>query len=66
MQKPQGIGSKYLEIIIQEDGNVALEAHGYTGLTCRQATAQLEIGLWTVQSRKDKKGPDAKQTVRSK
>ncbi len=53
-QAPLAVGSKYICIKILEDGGTEIEAVGFHGIGCKEATKQLEIGLGTVSSRKDK------------
>jgi hypothetical protein len=46
---------KCIEIIIDETGDgVQIEAHGYNGLGCQEATAGIERALGTVTSRTEK------------
>ena len=51
---PLEVGSKYVMVEISETGAVRVEAFGFHGHGCKEATKQLEIGLGTVSSRKDK------------
>lgn len=46
---------KFIEITIDADGEVEIEAHGYTGQTCRTATADIEAKLGGVKRRKQKR-----------
>lgn len=55
MAKPLGLGTKYIEITIDAEGEVEIEAHGYTGQTCRAATADIETKLGGVKRRKQKR-----------
>jgi hypothetical protein len=56
--KPQKIGpieGKAIEILIDETGDgVQIEAHGYNGMGCQEATAGIERALGTVTSRTEK------------
>lgn len=45
---------KFVEFVIDEDGNVEIEANGYTDGSCRQATLDYEKALGVVTSRKIK------------
>lgn len=65
-KKPVELGSKYLEIVIDENGQTSVEAHGFNGVGCREATKGIEIALGGVRDRKDKRGPDAKQTIKGR
>jgi transposase len=51
---PLEVGSKYIVVEINEKGETVVEAVGFHGHGCKEATKQLEIGLGTVSSRKDK------------
>lgn len=62
---PIEVGSKYIRIKIHK-GKTTVEAFGYNGVGCREATASIELALGGVSSRKDKKTPGPKQTVRMK
>ena len=53
-QAPLEVGSKYIIVKIAEDGSTEIEAVGFHGQGCKEATKQLEIGLGTVTGRKDK------------
>lgn len=46
--------SKRIEIVIDEEGNPVIEAFGYTGGECKQATAPFEEAAGTVVERKMK------------
>jgi hypothetical protein len=46
---------KFIEITIDADGEVEIEAHGYTGQTCRAATADIEAKLGGVKRRQQKR-----------
>ena len=61
---PVGIGNKYIEIIVDETGQTAIEAHGFNGVGCREATSQIEIGLGAVKNRKPKNAPPGKQGIK--
>lgn len=63
---PEVQGQKHIEIVIDEKGETTVEAHNFAGIGCREATASIEQTLGGVSSRKDKKTPGAKQTIRSK
>jgi hypothetical protein len=65
-KKPVELGSKYIEIVIDEEGKTSVEAHGFGGVGCREATKGIEIALGGARSRKDKRGPDAKQTIKGR
>ena len=43
-----------IHVDIGPDGSVHIEAHGFVGSTCRQATAPLEEALGPVRSRRPK------------
>ena len=45
---------KEIEIIIHPDGSVSVEAHGYEGPDCKEATRFIERALGNVQQRKHK------------
>jgi len=66
VKKPMEVGEKYLEIVVDEKGGTSVEAHGFGGVGCREATAGIEVSLGGVSNRKDKKTPGPKQTVRMK
>jgi len=53
-QAPLAVGSKYICIEINAQGQTTVEAVGFRGVGCKEATRQIEIGLGTVSSRKDK------------
>jgi len=63
-KKPQEVGDKYIEIVVDENGKTTIEAHGFNGIGCREATAQIEARLGGVSFRKKKDPPGAKQTIR--
>jgi len=52
--KPSGLGGRYIEVTVGLDGEVTIEPHGFTGPTCREATAELERRLGTVAHRDTK------------
>lgn len=54
---------KYLEITIDEEGEISMEAHGFTGRTCRAATAAIEAALGGVKQRKFKREAVLKQSI---
>lgn len=57
---------KSVTIEIDEQGNVAVEAHGYTNGECRSATEALEEALGQVSAREMKKGGACvRQTVKA-
>jgi len=58
-------GQRYIEIVVGEDGKTSIEVHNFRGAGCHEATKGLEQALGTVSKRKDKGGPDVKQTVRA-
>lgn len=60
---PLEVGKKYIEIEISEKGEVKVEAHGFNGVGCREATRQLEVGLGSVTSRKDKPTGGSTQSI---
>lgn len=61
MAKPPGIGNKYVEVTIDEEGKTTVEVHGCdSASTCRKATEDLENALGKVTNRKAK---DVKQKV---
>lgn len=43
--KPATIGGKYVEVIIDKNGATTVEAHGFAGGACREATKPLEDRL---------------------
>ena len=43
-----------IEVIVQPDGQVAIEAMGFTGADCEKATAFLEQVLGVIQNRRKK------------
>lgn len=58
---------KYIDIDIDPQGNVNIEAEGYTDGSCRTATEAIEEALGAVNQRKMKKGGacDVKRTVKA-
>ena len=60
---PLSVGKKYIEIEISEDGSIKIEAHGFNGVGCREATKQIEINLGSVTARKDKPGGQSYQGI---
>lgn len=65
VEAPIEVGSKYIEIVVEPSGETSIEVHGCTdGQTCRAATAGVEQAIGRVDSRDDKKHPDAHQTIR--
>lgn len=42
---PPGMGGRYIEVIIDEEGDAIVEAHGFQGQGCRAATRELEAKL---------------------
>jgi hypothetical protein len=65
VKPPIEVGSKYICVKIH-NGKTTVEAFGYNGVGCREATASIEQTLGGVSSRKDKKTPGPKQTVKMK
>jgi hypothetical protein len=61
---PPEVGNRYLEIIVDQDGTTHINAVGFNGKGCREASKGIEIALGRVQDRKDKSGPDCHQTIR--
>jgi hypothetical protein len=55
---------KEIHIDIDPDGNVTVEAHGYTGTSCRTATAALEKALGQVTGRNTKPEAVARDNIR--
>ena len=51
---PLEVGNKYIVFEVDEKGEVKVEAVGFHGVGCKEATRQLEVGLGTVSSRTDK------------
>ncbi len=45
---------KEIEVVIHPDGSVSVEARGYDGTDCEEATRFLEQALGKVQQRKHK------------
>ena len=43
-----------IEVIVQPDGQIAIEAMGFAGADCEKATAFLEQALGVVQERRKK------------
>lgn len=50
--KPKPV--KYVDYVIDEDGNVEIEANGFTDGACREATKAFEDALGVVKERKMK------------
>lgn len=50
--------SKSITIIIEKDGKVTVEAHGYKGGSCTKATEPLVKGLIGAKSERDEKKPE--------
>jgi len=59
---------KYVDIEIDPQGNVTIEAEGYTDGSCRAATEAIEDALGQVGERKMKRGGacEVKKTVKAK
>jgi len=62
---PPGLGPKYVEVIIDEEGEAVVEAHGFQGQGCQAATRNLEAKLGKVTHRTVKTGgaPQLKQRL---
>ncbi len=43
--KPSHIGGRYIHVEVDKVGETKIEAHGFTGGTCKQATKPLEDAL---------------------
>jgi hypothetical protein len=56
------MSSKRIEIVVDAEGNPTIEAFGYTGGECKQATAPFEEAAGTVIERK-MKGSECAVTV---
>jgi len=56
--KPAGIGSRYVRLHVSLDGKTMVEAFGFEGDTCQNATRSVEAALGRVSSRtrKDDEG----------
>ena len=61
-KKPMGISTKYLEFVIDEHGEVSVEAHGFIGRACMQASQDYEKALGLVGNRKEKQ--EIKQQIK--
>lgn len=48
------MNTKYVDFVIGDDGNIEIEANGYTDGACRNATKDFEEALGTVANRKIK------------
>jgi hypothetical protein len=64
VKPPLGVGAKYVQIVIDENGATTIEAHGFNGVGCREATAGIEGTLGTVKDRKQKREAVRQQVVR--
>jgi hypothetical protein len=40
--------AKLIEVLIDEDGNIEVQTQGFSGASCKQATAELERALGKV------------------
>jgi len=58
--------NKTIEIIIQPTGELKIDAVGFTGPDCEQATAFLEEALGTIQDRRRKPEYHARRTTRQR
>jgi hypothetical protein len=53
-----------IEVLVTADGEIKIEAHGYTGTDCVEATRALEQALGTPQGRRRK--PEYNQQARNR
>ena len=58
--------TKTIEIIVQADGSLKIEAVGFQGADCEQATAFLDEALGAVQDRKRKPEYHARRATRQR
>lgn len=65
VHKPVSIGSRYVRLHVGPDGKVTVEAFGFEGDTCQNATRSVEAALGRVSSRtrKDDEGGGNYQQV---
>ena len=43
------MNTPYIELVVDHEGKVTLQTHGFAGTTCREASAALERALGLVQ-----------------
>lgn len=63
--KPAGIGSRYMRLHVSPEGKTTVEAFGFEGEACQEATSSVENALGRVNSRtrKDDEGGGSYQRV---
>jgi len=63
--KPAGIGARYMRLHVNPEGKTMVEAFGFEGETCQEATRGVENALGRVSSRtkKDDEGGGSYQQV---
>lgn len=65
LKPPAELGAKYIEIVLDENGDPLVEVHGCTDAKdCQRATAGIERALGVVSDRKVTVGPTVKRNVK--